>query len=333
MAKLNKVCTNIVQDFTDAEKARARANIGAGTSDTGINYNTTSLPPTTTTVNEMSVFDDGRTKFDNLYNGIIPEEPGQSDDGKVLVAGWTGSPGKGFGLWKDVHDIGIREVPAGTSENAGKALILDSQGNVVWAGNTVPEYTVADAGKRLEVNGSGTGLTWSSDDPVRHIYGYELNPNVFTDQTTLTDFQVSNTGVNLNFQSTGDYFVTGMFCMSNDSNTQPTGYITIKYNVDDSTTKAGYSRLDTNVLQLPIKYDANSSYTGGFVNGMITCRFSITTPGIINFKWYVSFANISQGFTNSSSVSGAAYMCFPNNFITKLTQGPSNIMAFYAEKI
>lgn len=306
MAKLNKVCTNIVQDFTDAEKARARANIGAGTGDTGIKYNTTSLPPTTTTVNEMSVSDDGRTKFDNLYNGIIPEEPSQSDDGKVLAAGWSGSPGKGFGLWKDVHDIGIREVP---------------------------EYTGADAGKRLEVNGSGTGLTWSPADPVRHVYGYELNPNVFTDQTTLTDFQVSNTGVSLNFQTTGDYFVTGMFCMSNDNNTQPTGYITIKYNVDDNVTGAGYSRLDTNVSQLPIKYDSNSSYTGGFVNGMITCRFRITTPGNINFKWYVSFANISQGFTNSSSVSGASYMCFPNNFITKLTQGPSNIMAFYAEKI
>lgn len=37
MAKLNQVCANFQQDFTDAEKAQARANIGAGTGKGGSN--------------------------------------------------------------------------------------------------------------------------------------------------------------------------------------------------------------------------------------------------------------------------------------------------------
>lgn len=332
MAKLNKVCTNIVQDFTDTEKACARNNIGAGTSNTSIKFITTSMPPTTTIVNEMEVYNDGRVKLDNLYNGIIPAEPSQTDDSKLLVAGWSGSPGKGYGLWKGVHNIGIREVPVGSSANEGKALILDSQGNAIWAGNTVPDYEAADKGKILQVNGSGTGLYWSDTLPTRHVWGYELNPNVFTDKTTLSDFQVSSTGVTLHFTSTGDYFVTGMFCMSNDNGTQPTGYIDIKYVVDDNKSSATYSRLDNNLGYLPIKY-AGSNYQGGYVNGMITSRFRIGTPGYINFKWYVSFANLTAGFTNSTSVSGASYLCFPYNFITDMTQGASNVMAFYAEKI
>lgn len=37
MAKLNQVCANFQQDFTDVEKAQARANIGAGTGNGGSN--------------------------------------------------------------------------------------------------------------------------------------------------------------------------------------------------------------------------------------------------------------------------------------------------------
>lgn len=38
MAKLNQVCANFQQDFTDAEKAQARANIGAGTGGSNIMF-------------------------------------------------------------------------------------------------------------------------------------------------------------------------------------------------------------------------------------------------------------------------------------------------------
>lgn len=38
MSKQNKVAVNLAQDFTDAEKAQARANIGAGTGDSNIMF-------------------------------------------------------------------------------------------------------------------------------------------------------------------------------------------------------------------------------------------------------------------------------------------------------
>ncbi len=108
MAKQNKVAVNLAQDFTDAEKAQARQNIGAGTA--AIEYSNGALPPTVSEVNKMTVIGDGRVRFDNRYSGIIPSEPGQSDKDKVLVANYAGSPAIGTGVWKDIHSVGIREV-------------------------------------------------------------------------------------------------------------------------------------------------------------------------------------------------------------------------------
>lgn len=133
MAKQNKVAVNLAQDFTDTEKAQARANIGAGTSNTTIVHDSNTLPPVITNVNQMTIFNDGRTKFDTNYNGVIPTEPGQSDAGSVLVANYAGSPAKGTGVWTNIHEVGIREVPGATSSDAGKALILDANGNPIWS--------------------------------------------------------------------------------------------------------------------------------------------------------------------------------------------------------
>lgn len=162
MAKMNKVCVNIDQTdsnnggFTDAEKAQARANIGAGTgtSNSTIVHDSNTLPQVTTNVNQMTIFNDGRTRFDNLYSGVIPSEPSQSESGRVLVANYAGSPGKGTAQWKDVHNIGISEVPSGGSN--GQVLTWNS-GNYGWANaaTELPAHTSAQAGKALILNAQG----------------------------------------------------------------------------------------------------------------------------------------------------------------------------------
>lgn len=108
MAKVNKVLYNLNQrnDTTAQERTTARNNIGAA----AIEYSNGALPPTISDVNKMTIISDGRVRFDNYYSGIIPDEPGQLDKDKVLVANYTGSPGIGTGVWKDIHEIGIREV-------------------------------------------------------------------------------------------------------------------------------------------------------------------------------------------------------------------------------
>lgn len=154
MAKMNKVCVNIDQSdsanggFTDAEKAQARQNIGAGTgnSNSTIVHDSNTLPPVTTNVSQMTVFDDGRTRFDNLYRGVIPSEPSQSESGRVLVANYAGSPAKGTAQWKDVHNVGINEVP--TDGSNGQVLTWNNNA-YNWANAptelpTVFKDTIAD---------------------------------------------------------------------------------------------------------------------------------------------------------------------------------------------
>lgn len=155
MAKMNKVCVNIDQSdsnnggFTDVEKAQARANIGAGTgnSNSAIVHDSNTLPPVTTNVNQMTIFNDGRTKFDNLYSGVIPKEPGQSESGRVLVANYAGSPAKGTAQWKDVHNIGINEVPSGGTD-----------GQVLTWNNSA--YSWADPAFKITNYSASFGNSW-----------------------------------------------------------------------------------------------------------------------------------------------------------------------------
>lgn len=166
MAKINKVLYNIDQtgDTSSAEKAQARANIGAGTSNSTIVHDSNTLPPVITNVNQMTIFNDGRTKFDTNYNGVIPSEPGQSDAGSVLVANYASSPAKGTCVWTNIHQVGIREVPGATATDAGKVLTVNAGGFAVWqtptVGNTdvgVYELTVTKV-----LNGTGTEL-WDGE--------------------------------------------------------------------------------------------------------------------------------------------------------------------------
>ena len=90
MAKLNKVCVNLAQDFTDAEKQQARDNIGAGTgnSDVVIKTTSTSFPPVDTTANTLQLFDNGRLRFDARDLGVVAPYPALADSGKILVSRW-----------------------------------------------------------------------------------------------------------------------------------------------------------------------------------------------------------------------------------------------------
>lgn len=179
MAKQNKVAVNLAQDFTDTEKAQARANIGAGTSNTTIVHDSNTLPPVITNVNQMTIFNDGRTKFDTNYNGVIPTEPGQSDAGSVLVANYAGSPAKGTAVWNNIHTVGIREVPGATATDAGKVLTVNSDGNADWQTPT-----------------SGSGITMAAFRTIKTISIPGGNSSMLTDLYKIYDL-APKTAVNM----------------------------------------------------------------------------------------------------------------------------------------
>ena len=177
MAQQNKVAVNLAQDFTDAEKAQARQNIGAGTGNgnSTIVHDSNTLPPVATDVSQMTIFDDGRTRFDNLYNGVIPYEPSQSESGRVLVANYAGSPAKGTAQWKDVHNIGLNEVP--TSGSNGQVL--------TWNNNA---YTWADPAFKITTYSASFGNVWHR---MREVNSCISSDATIADNTLSAPIQLS----------------------------------------------------------------------------------------------------------------------------------------------
>ena len=211
MAKQNKVAANFPQDFTEEEKAQARANIGAaadgvisniekytGSTAHGPIYNkvsklrlgngglvsafidsdgelygimppvpevagkvlksgtstvewadgnkmkrvTTSLPPTETTFDTLTVFTDGRVHGDSFTLGCLAPAPSQGDAGKVLVAYWSGSPGIGTAKWETITVPTVVDYLAGTGITSS---VSPATGDVTFSW----KYTV---GRNLHVN-------------------------------------------------------------------------------------------------------------------------------------------------------------------------------------
>ena len=177
MAKMNKVAVNLAQDFTDVENEQARVNIGAGTA--AIEYSNGALPPTVSEVNKMTVIGDGRVRFDTHYRGIILPEPGQTDKDKVLVANYAGSPAIGTGVWKDIHEVGIREVPTASSADAGKALVVNNSGTPTW-----------------DNVGGGSSITMASFKTTKTINIPAGNSSMLTDTYKLYDLP-AKTAVNM----------------------------------------------------------------------------------------------------------------------------------------
>ena len=105
---------------------------------------TTTLPPVETRVNDVKILSDGRIKCDNSDVGLLVSEPAQYDNGKILVAYWTGSPGIGSARWETLQLPTVVGYFAGT----GLSSSTDQSGNVTfnWA------YSV---GRNLHLNQNG----------------------------------------------------------------------------------------------------------------------------------------------------------------------------------
>lgn len=108
MSKINKVLYNVDQraDTTPTERQTARQNIGCPSIKTVDN----ARPPVYTEVSELTVQEYNRClSFDNGVKGLLVPEPQYADDGKILMASWSGSAS---GVTTDVYWGEI--PPAGT---------------------------------------------------------------------------------------------------------------------------------------------------------------------------------------------------------------------------
>lgn len=192
MAKVNKVLYNIDQraDTTDAEKATARANIGASqiSYDNALTDMTVTkeiIRPymntkyTATVGNDTflllpSVFQDGMVvkHNDSLETQSLPKEvPTGGSNGQVLT--WNNNTY----AWANA----ATELPAHTSADAGKALILNSSGNPIWANvdsapsiSRISEYATNDSPSMI-------GTTFGSEHKrALHLFTEGTYPNTIS---------------------------------------------------------------------------------------------------------------------------------------------------------
>lgn len=161
MAQQNKVAVNLAQDFTDEQKAQGRQNIGASQ----ISYNNAVTDMTVTkeivrpymntkysaTIGSdnflllPSSYADGMVVKSNgsLDTRSLPKEvPSGGSDGQVLT--WNNNTY----AWANAAS----ELPAHTSADAGKALIVNSSGNPIWSNvdaspsiSRISEYATNDS--------------------------------------------------------------------------------------------------------------------------------------------------------------------------------------------
>lgn len=168
MAKQNKVAVNLAQDFTDAEKAQARTNIGAAASTDVTNKSEIKVYEGSSTVhkNLMTIYEDSQSgamagvNFNNANSKVtMVKKPTSSDAGSVLAATVPGGQVNPYYEWKSVDTVLGASVA-----NAGKVLTVNSNGHADWqtpivgSGNKgVYEFTVTKV-----LNGTDTKL-WSGD--------------------------------------------------------------------------------------------------------------------------------------------------------------------------
>lgn len=158
MAKMNKVATNLQQDFTDVEKAQARQNIGAlGSSDvlTANRYNWSS-PSTPISVDEIKFNQKGvntaQIVADTTNLGsTVPLPSRDSEEGKVPMAYYR--DGRGYYLLEKYKD---ERLPDSNSTDVGKALVVDSHGTPVW--DTISGDSFDTIQQLLAYNASNTTI-------------------------------------------------------------------------------------------------------------------------------------------------------------------------------
>lgn len=114
MSKLNKVCANFQQDFTDAEKEQARANIGASQ----ISYDSS--------VTDMTITKEiVRPYMNTKYTATVGND-------NFLLLPSTFSNGM---VVKSNGSLQTQSIPQGlpSGGTAGQALILDANGDPIWS--------------------------------------------------------------------------------------------------------------------------------------------------------------------------------------------------------
>lgn len=174
MAKQNKVCVNLDQSneqnggFSDAEKLRARNNIGAGDGK----------------VSWVFIPEGGQPQISRSGLSVVSRSSGayiQNDDASVkfyLVPVYeAGDAGKILGInnggylgWRSAP----RELPSSTQQDANKALIVDANGNPIW-GEVKPSIKQASRIADVQVNWTYSGT--SSNFSKAAIVIENLTPN------------------------------------------------------------------------------------------------------------------------------------------------------------
>lgn len=199
MAKQNKVAVNLAQDFTDEEKLQARANIGASQ----ISYDNAVTDMTVTkeiirpTMNTKytatigndnfllmpSIFSDGMVVKHNgsLQTQSIPSGvPSGGSNGQVLT--WNNDTY----AWANAAS----DLPAHTSADAGKALIVDSSGNPIWSNvdsaptiSRISEYKTNDSPSMI-------GTTYGAEHKrALHLFTEGTYPNTISDWIQDKDYK------------------------------------------------------------------------------------------------------------------------------------------------
>ena len=126
MSKQNKVAVNLAQDFTDTEKAQARANIGVVEVDR-TPVNGSSIDVDAIHFNQKSAQTTQIVTNSTELGSTVPLPSLNSDEGKVPVAYYR--DGRGYFILEQYKDS---RLPDSTSSDAGKALVVDSHGTPTW---------------------------------------------------------------------------------------------------------------------------------------------------------------------------------------------------------
>lgn len=164
MAKLNKVCVNIDQSnsnnggFTDDEKAQARTNIGAGTSNVKVKYSTYPAPVVTTDISEVQLKTNGKLSMDGNEVGMIVPTPTNNDKFKYLRVT------SGLGL--DYAQV----IPEYDYTQAGKVLTVNHSNN-----NTYLDWN--DCGISIS---NVNEIIYSVNIPATAVDTWTPNINLFT---------------------------------------------------------------------------------------------------------------------------------------------------------
>ncbi len=209
MAKQNKVCVNLDQSdeekggFSDAEKLRARTNIGAGDGK----------------VSWVVIHEGGQPQVSRSGLSVVSRSSGayiQNDDASVkfyLVPDYVaGDAGKILGInnggilgWRSAP----RELPSATQQDAGKTLILDANGEPIWS-KCKPVIKVSSRVSDIQVNWNYNGS--ASNYSKAAITIENLEPN---------KMHRLNIGIKYRQNYVGEYF----FAANKESNSSvPLGY-------------------------------------------------------------------------------------------------------------